>query len=409
MGQRTTDIIYENRAWLASGAMLTFLSSFGQTFFVSVFSGEIQATFELSHSAWGLIYTAGTMASAGVMLFAGLLSDHYRVKALGAVCLAGVAGACLFMAAVPVWWLLPLAIFFLRFFGQGMTSHVATVAMARWFVKTRGRALAAASLGYSVGEAFLPMVFVALITVLPWRSLWVCSAVLCLIAIPLLRRLLVVERTPQSIAQDPQSVGMAGAHWARARALRHPLFWCLVPAILGPSAFVTAVFFQHAFIAEVKGWTHFELVALFPFFTAGGVISLVVTGFLIDRFGTSRLVPFFQLPFALGFFFMSQTTSLSLAGLSLALMGLSAGANATIPPAFLAEFYGTRHLGGLKAVATALMVLGSAIGPGLTGVLIDEGEPKSAQLTGMAIYFLATSVVIAAAVSVFRRDLPATA
>ena len=44
--------------------------------------------------------------------------------------------------------------------------------------------------------------------------------------------------------------------------------------------------------------------------------------------------------------------------------------------AFWAEFYGTRHIGAIKAMAAALMVFGSAIGPGLTGALIDldDGE-----------------------------------
>ena len=66
-----------------------------------------------------------------------------------------------------------LVIFFLRLFGQGMASHVAVVAMARWFVATRGRALAIATLGFTVGELVLPVSFVALMGVVDWRWLWV--------------------------------------------------------------------------------------------------------------------------------------------------------------------------------------------------------------------------------------------
>ena len=50
------DFLTRNAPWLGAGAMLTLLSSFGQTFFISIFAGEIRADFGLSHAAWGGIY-----------------------------------------------------------------------------------------------------------------------------------------------------------------------------------------------------------------------------------------------------------------------------------------------------------------------------------------------------------------
>ena len=64
---------------------------------------------------------------------------------------------------------LPVVIFALRLCGQGMTSHIAVVAMARWFDAERGRALSIAALGFSVGEAVLPIVFVVLLGFLDCR------------------------------------------------------------------------------------------------------------------------------------------------------------------------------------------------------------------------------------------------
>ena len=63
----------QNANWLSTGALLAFLSSFGQTYFISIFAGEIRTDFELSHGAWGGIYTLGTGASAVVMVWACLL------------------------------------------------------------------------------------------------------------------------------------------------------------------------------------------------------------------------------------------------------------------------------------------------------------------------------------------------
>src|SRR6056297_2027298 len=90
-----------NAPWLSAGVLLTFTSSFGQTFFISVFSGEIRAEFGLSHGAWGAIYAAGTFASAVAMLWAGQMTDVFRVRALCLVVLPFFAMACLAMAAAP--------------------------------------------------------------------------------------------------------------------------------------------------------------------------------------------------------------------------------------------------------------------------------------------------------------------
>ena len=66
---------------------------------------------------------------------------------------------------------------------------------------------------------------------------------------------------------------------------------------------------------------------------------------------------------------------MSLLLIGLLFFAMTAGANATLPNAFWAEFYGSENLGVLKAMATALMVLGSAIAPGIRGILIDAQGP----------------------------------
>ncbi|MEL6642623.1 MAG: MFS transporter [Pseudomonadota bacterium] len=401
--------LQDNARFLSAGALLTFASSFGQTYFISVFAGEIRATFGLSHGGWGAIYAAGTVASAIVMIWLGTLTDRFRARSLGAGVLACLALACLFMAVVPTLWLLPVAVFVLRLAGQGMASQVGTVAIARWFVATRGRALSIASLGFAMGEALLPMLFVALLAFAPWRSLWVVAALIALLMIPVLRRLLTHERTPQSVSSENQSTGMDGRHWPRRQVATHWLFWVMVPSIMGQSAFLTAFFFQQVHLAEVKGWSHLELVALFPFYTAAGVTAMLTAGWAIDRFGSGRVAPAIQIPAALGFlaFAAANTPTLALPGVIL--LGLSAGASATLPGAFWAEYFGTKHLGAIKALATAVMVLGSAIGPGITGFAIDRGIDFPDQMTAIAIYFLIVALIVSAGVSIARRRLPPAA
>jgi len=407
--QGVAAFLVQNRPWLAAGALLTLLSSFGQTFFISIFAAEIQTGFDLSHGGWGAIYAAGTSVSAAVMIWAGGLTDRYRARSLGTAVLGLLAIACLAMAINPYVALLPFVIFALRFTGQGMTSHIAIVAMARWFVATRGRALSVATLGFSVGEAALPLLFVALMTVMDWRLLWVVAAGIALAGIPILRRLLRQERTPQSMAQQNQCLGMNAAHWTRADALRHPLFWFMVPALLGPAAFNTAFFFHQVYFAEIKGWAHLSLVALFPVYTVVSIGAMVLSGIALDRFGTARLILFYQLPMVAAFVVFAVSESLGIAAIGFVFLALTTGANSTLPNAFWAEFYGTRHMGAIKAMAAAVMVLGSALGPLVTGLLIDFGVGLNTQYLGVAAYFVIASLCTWVGVARSRGALPSLA
>ncbi|MEL6509636.1 MAG: MFS transporter [Pseudomonadota bacterium] len=378
----------DNARWLGAGMLLTFFSSFGQTFFISIYSEQIRSDFDLSHSAWGSLYAVATTISAIVMVWAGVLTDIFRVRVLGPLVLALLAVACFTMAIAPAAWMLFGVIFLLRFSGQGMMSHVAAVAMTRWFIKTRGKALSTAAVGFALGEAILPLSFVALMAVISWRLHWGISAVFCVIAIPVLLWLLREERTPQAIAKETQAVGMRHQHWTRGDAVKHPLFWLMIPTLLGPAAFVTAFFFQQVPLAMEKGWTHIQLVALFPLYTLISIGATIGSGILIDKVGTARMIPVYQLPMVAAFAVLGLADTILGAALGVALLAATVGANATVPTAFWAEFYGTRHIGGIKSMAAAIMVLGSAIGPGLTGFLLDKGLSLSNQMLGFAAHFL---------------------
>ncbi|MDT8326278.1 MAG: MFS transporter [Roseovarius sp.] len=393
----------DNAPWLSAGVLLTFLSGFGQTYFISIFAGEIRESFALSHGEWGGIYTLGTTASALVMVWAGGLTDRFRVRTLAPVILVVMTGACIFMALNPVWWLLPVVIFSLRFAGQGMMSHIAVVAMARWFVAARGKALSVATLGFAVGEAFLPLIFVSLLLVYDWRMLWLVAAGVAVLGIPVLMLLLRRERTPQSWAQTSQSLGMDETHWTRRQTLGHFLFWFMVPALLGPSAFNTAFFFHQVHFAEIKAVAHVELVAMFPIYTAVGIGAMILSGWALDRLGTARLLPFMQIPMVAAFLLFAFADGPGMLILGFMCLALTTGANSTLPNAFWAEFYGTANLGSIKAMAAAIMVFGSAIGPGLTGVAIDFGVGIETQYLFVAAYFVFTTVMMTIGV---RRARP---
>lgn len=400
--------IKHNAPFLATGALLSFLSSFGQTFFISIFGGEIRQSYGLTNGEWGVIYMIGTGASAAVMVFAGGLADRFRVRQLGITVILMLGLSCLLMAFNPIAAALPFVVFFLRFFGQGMTTHVATVAMARWFVATRGRALAVAAMGFMLGEATLPLFMVWLKLHIDWHLIWVGCALFCVAMAPVLYSFLRLERTPQSVADEDQSLGLFGKHWTRADALRNPVFWAMAPAVMSFSGFGTAFWFHQVHFAEIKGWSHLSLVAVFPLGTITLFISTILFGWLVDRLGAVRLLPFYLIPYVIAFVLHWYAPSLAWTALAIILMGAAGGGQATLLNACWAEFFGTLHLGSIKAATTALMVLGSALGPGVSGWLIDRGVGFEVQMLGYAATFAVAALLLLYPVAVAKRSAAST-
>ncbi|MEM8645821.1 MAG: MFS transporter, partial [Pseudomonadota bacterium] len=112
---------------------MTLASCFGQTFFIALFSGELRATFDLSHGQLGGIYTGATLASAVVLIWLGKTADWMHIPVLSAIVIGVFAAACLLMASATSLVLLAVALFLLRLLGQGMLTHIAMTAMGRWF------------------------------------------------------------------------------------------------------------------------------------------------------------------------------------------------------------------------------------------------------------------------------------
>lgn len=394
-----------NWLFLLAGFLLTFTSSYGQTYFISLFAGEIKGDFGLTDGQWGGIYTVGTTLSALTMIWAGVLTDRFRVRALARGVMFALAAACVAMALNTSALLLIAVIFALRLTGQGMMSQLGSVAMVRWFEASRGKALSLSSMGFAAGQAVLPVVFVALFALVAWRHLWLLAALLVLLTIPLITLLLRQERTPQSMAEEAQIAGMEGRHWTKAEMLRSGLFFLMIPMIVGPAAWGTALFFQQVHLTEVKGWELVAFVALMPIYTVSSVFMTFFSGWAIDRFGVSRIVPFQMLPFALSFAVLAFADTIFMAGVGLVIFGLGQGMQATGTSTFWAEYYGTRHIGAIKSVAAALMVFGSAIGPGVTGLLIDLGITFPEQMLPIALYYLVAAALATLGILRYRPTL----
>jgi predicted MFS family arabinose efflux permease len=103
------------------------------------------------------------------------------------------------------------------------------------------------------------------------------------------------------------------------------------------------------------------------------VITLFLSGFLIDKFTSRKLLIYMNIPLLLSvivlFFFDTPFTAFIFLGL----VGISNGFANILGSSTWAELYGVKYLGSIKALTTALMVFATAFGTALFGYLIDVG------------------------------------
>ena len=386
----------ENRRWLATGILLALGACLGHTWFIALFAGEIRAEFGLSDGQWGLIYTAATLSSAALLFGRGGWADTVPLSRLAPMVAIAFAGAAVLMALGQTIWTLGIAVFLLRFCGQGMFSHIQQTAMARWFITTRGRAMAIANLGYTTGQILLPLPAVLLMGWIGWRMSWlVVAAILLMFILPLLVVLLRQDRAQQgSTGGMIGAPGLGGQHWRRREALRHWLFWALVPLMLTPGYVGTVVFFHQVHVAEIKGWTLIAMAPAYPAWALSEVAAAFVAGWAADRFGPARLLPLTVLPMGVGIALigMGETPLAWITGIGL--IGVTQGMTNTIWGTLLPATYGTNHIGSVRAVAAAVLVVSTALGPGMGGVIIDAGISVPQQAGAMALWCFGLSLAM---------------
>ena len=364
---------------LAFGFLMMFSSSPGQTFIISLYGGEIRAAFGLSHGEFGGIYAAGTVGSAAALMWTGRLVDRVNLVRLSLAMVCGLALACWFISGVVGVVTLTIGIFLLRQCGQGLMSHTSATTMVRYFVGVRGKATAAASIGFAAAEAVLPAITIALIASAGWRDAWrITGVVLLLLMVPAILYLLRdhAGRHQRYLKTLPGTDGSGDRtsvqrQWTREEVLRDPRFYLAMPAFLAPAYFITGFLFHQVHLVEAKGWDLAWWGQRFAVYAVVSLISTLVSGQLVDRLGATRLMPWFSLPVALGMTCLAVSSLPAAGTVFLALAGMTSGWSFAVSGPFWAENYGVQHLGAIKALATALMVFASALGPVVMGLLID--------------------------------------
>jgi len=367
--------VKNNSRFLLFGFILTFCSSFGQTFFIGIFNPYIREDLSLSHSEFGLIYSLATLLSSLSLIWIGKKIDDFKIIYFAiAVCLF-LAFSSFFLTLVSNIILLFFAIYFLRLSGQGLMTHTASTSMAKFFDLNRGKALSISWLGLSVGEGFLPYLIIFLMKFYSWKIVWLGISIFILsLVVPSVFFILRFYKDGATEVSDikKQEVNHTIKNWTRSEVIRDSKFYFLLPAVLGPAFLSTGIFINQIYIFESKQWSMLMLAQGFTLYAIVSVITLAVSGFLIDRFSAIKVLPFYLLPTMAAYTLVITSSWAFTPIVMMILIAMTNGTSSVLLTSTWSEIYGTKYLGGIRSITVSFFVFSTAIAPVLFGYLIDQ-------------------------------------
>ena len=371
------------------GFIFTFFSSFGQSYFLGLFNSSIREALSITHGQFGSIYASATFCSSVLLVWVGKKIDDVNVFKFAFFVIILLSFACFFFSKISSVLLLFIAIFLMRFSGQGMMSHTASTTISRYFTRTRGRALSISWFGLSSAEFILPVLMIYLLTFIDWQNLWLIFSVIVLFFLPIASFLLIKNLDLESREISDENIKeIKIKQWKRTEVIKDYRFYVVCLNMLAmPWIFTGFAVFQ-SFIQTSKGWGPYIIAQSFMSYSILSVLTLFISGFLIDKFTSRKLLIYMNIPLLISVIVLFYFDTPITAFIFLGLVGISNGFANILGSSTWAELYGVKHLGSIKALTTALMVFATAFGTALFGFLIDIGFSVSdiAAVSGAYIF-----------------------
>ena len=357
------------------GFIFTFFSSFGQSYFLGLFNSSIRNELSITHGEFGTIYASATLLSSFFLIWIGKKIDDINIFKFAFFVILLLSFSCFFFSKISSVIILFIAIFLMRFSGQGMMSHTATTTISRYFSKSRGKALSTGWFGLSSAEFILPVLIIYLLNIFDWKNIWMSISVLVILFLPIASFILVknLNLDSREITDDEKYKDEKIKQWRRIDVLKDYRFYIIGANMLAMPWIATGVFVYQSFILESKNWGPYVIAQSFMAYSVLSVITLFFSGFLIDKFTSRKLLVYMNIPLLFAAIILIYFNNPISSFLFLGLIGISNGFANVLGSSTWAEIYGVKYIGSIKALTTALMVFATAFGTALFGVLIDLG------------------------------------
>jgi MFS family permease len=400
--------------WIVAASF--FINAFGVgTFFYgfSTFFNPMIAEFGWSRTLMSGVYSLSRLEGGIEGPFAGWLIDKFgaRKMLMIGVAIAGIGFIMLSLVNSPLSLYLIFGLFISTGFNMGYT-HATGAAVAKWFIKKRGRAFSLIVTGNGIGGAIFVPLIAWLIIQYGWR--WAAIVIgLATLAIPLPLGL-IVRSSPEEmgLAPDgrPRSQGnvplereesstealsssaypeIEDVDFTVREAMRTRAFWTYVASMMLRSCILSSI--------VVHQIPHLTDIGI-PYQKASTVLGLMVLmsvpgrfifGWLGDRFNKKVLLFFLCLLQGVGIFIFIYARTIGLLYLFVTVYGIGYGGVIPLTIALRADLFGRRNYATIAGISMSLAVIGTVAAPVFAGYLYDVTQSYD-----LAFYIFIVMIVL---------------
>jgi ABC-type bacteriocin/lantibiotic exporters, contain an N-terminal double-glycine peptidase domain len=235
--------------------------------------------------------------SSIVLVWIGKKIDDVNILKFASYVIIFLSASCFIFSKISSVIFLFVGIFLMRLSGQGLSSHTATTTISRFFEKNRGRALSTGWLGLSLAEFIMPVLIVFLLTFIEWRDIWVSISIVVIFVLPVATFFLVKEvKLDTREESKKEETSKEIKQWKRIEVLKDYRFYIICMTMLAMPWIATGSFVYQSFISSSKEWGPYVIAQSFMSYSILSVITLFLSGFLIDKFSSRKLLIYMNIP-----------------------------------------------------------------------------------------------------------------
>lgn len=269
----------------------------------------------------------------------------------------------------------------------GLGSTISHTVVSKWFVRHRGRALSAVTMGYSLAGILLPLPVTFLIVSYGWRTAWmvlgVVTLVLGLAAAWMMRRQpedfgLLPDGAPHTDWPGPDTfsssmspVAVVERRITARQAVRTPSFWLLIAgsnlgvmALFGINIHLVPYLLDQGLEAAVAAGVYTALYSM-------QFLAKPLWGFIAERLHVRFCAAICYFGGGLGLALLLAWPTLVGIGLFVVVYGLTRGAQSLVMSIAWADYFGRESLGAIRGISAPFGMVAGAAGPILGGWLFD--------------------------------------
>lgn len=360
------------------GFILTFISSFGQLFLISLFHDQIITFYDISSKQWANIYTFSALTAALAMLLLSRFVERIDFHLLCIYSIIGLMISCCVIAISDSIYFLTSFLIGIRFFGYGMMISLFINLLAHYKVNKKGKLIAFGLLGLSFGEALFPILIVQLLDHFDWVTIWLFAAIISGLSVIIINRLLLKIQL-HFLLEKKTNVFSNKNHrsWIKD-------FLLIIPFIVIPGISSTLIFFNMILIIKTNNWSLSSFVSLFTLLSLSTVVTNIGIGKLIDSTPARALIPWVMVPSIISLSLLSAGQSFTYAIISMLCIGIMYGLSGCVNSLFIIEHFKTYNISKIKLFSSAIAIIFSALTPYTSGLLLQLDISINEQLSGLA-------------------------